>query len=102
MPKSVMRRVPRLNFAEHFKKARQRNGLSQSEAARQWKIPLRALRNWEQGLRAPNGRALFHLLPVLFPQVADAWLSTFESELPNSRAQKARRRRRRLRPADGS
>ena len=87
-----------LNFAEHFKQARLRHGLSQTQAAVQWKIPLRALRNWEQGLRAPNGRTLFKLVPVLFPQIADVWRDTFEVE-PRTNGRKPRRRKQRIQAA---
>lgn len=93
---------PRMNFAEEFKKARQRHGLSQSEAALQWKIPIRALRNWEQGLRAPNGPTLFQLLPVLFPQIADVWLNTFGLEQPKLRGENSRRPKRNTRSSTRS
>jgi DNA-binding transcriptional regulator YiaG len=72
-----------VRFAVHFKKARRRCGFSQTEAALEWNVPVRALRNWEQGLRAPNGPTLLRLLPVLFPQAADVWIEIFgSSNLP--------------------
>jgi DNA-binding XRE family transcriptional regulator len=81
-------------FAVHFKKARQRCGFSQTEAALEWNVPVRALRNWEQGLRAPNGPTLLRLLPVLFPQAAEVWIEIFGSSDLSFRAKKAGRRER--------
>ncbi len=58
-----------LNFAQRFKAARKRDGLSQPAAAIRWNVPVRALRNWEQGIRIPSGQTIVRLLPVLFPEL---------------------------------
>ena len=54
--------------ASQFKAARERLGLSQSEAAKQWEVPLKTLQSWEQGSRFPRGRTLQRLWPILFPE----------------------------------
>jgi transcriptional regulator with XRE-family HTH domain len=56
-----------IEFASLFKEVRKRHGLSQSQAAKRWKVRLKALQNWEQGMRIPGGRNLIQLLPILFP-----------------------------------
>lgn len=60
------RRRP-MNLAREFKIARLRLRLSQGEAARIWRVPLKALQNWEQGVRTPRAQTLLRLLPILFP-----------------------------------
>ena len=64
--------TPRMNLASQFKEARERLGLSQSEAARQWGVTIAALQSWEQGKRSPRGPILNRLLPILFPAPAPA------------------------------
>jgi transcriptional regulator with XRE-family HTH domain len=59
----------KVNFARQFKAARKRDGLSQPAAAIRWNVPVRALRNWEQGIRIPSGQTIVRLLPVLFPEI---------------------------------
>lgn len=41
-----------------LKAARLKLGLSQSQAAKHWGIPLQTLKNWENDLRTPRGLAL--------------------------------------------
>lgn len=53
------------HFAKQVKAARARLGLSQSQAAAQWSVPLKSLQNWEQGLVLPMGATLLRLLPLL-------------------------------------
>ena len=43
------------SIAERIKAERERCGLSQSAAARKWKINLQTLQSWEQGRREPRG-----------------------------------------------
>lgn len=43
------------SIGERLKAARERLGLSQSEAAIKWKISKRTLEAWEQGRREPRG-----------------------------------------------
>ena len=56
-----------MKFAREFKTARHRLGLSQDQAARKWKVPLKALQNWEQGVRTPRAETLLRLFTILFP-----------------------------------
>jgi transcriptional regulator with XRE-family HTH domain len=69
-----------MNFAGVFKIARRRLGLSQSEAARKWSVPLKALQNWEQGVRTPRAQTLLRLLPILFPRGLERRIQTKEEE----------------------
>ena len=52
-------------FAKQLQKARQRLGLSQSQAAKEWDVPLKTLQQWEQGVALPRGSTLLRLLPLL-------------------------------------
>lgn len=56
-----------VELASQFKAARERLGLSQSQAAAEWKVPLRTLQQWEIGRRFPRGATLQRLWPILFP-----------------------------------
>jgi len=56
-----------MDFASLIKAARQRSGLSQSQAAAAWGIKLDALQGWEQGRNKPNAENLLKLLPTLQP-----------------------------------
>jgi DNA-binding transcriptional regulator YiaG len=47
--------MPERNIAERIKAARQSLGLSQSQAAKAWKLNTRTLQDWEQGARMPSG-----------------------------------------------
>lgn len=45
-------------LARKLKAARQKLGLSQAQAAKEWKIPKPTLVKWEQNQRTPRGFAL--------------------------------------------
>jgi putative transcriptional regulator len=49
------------SFAEELRSWRKRRNLSQTLAAARLKVSPRTLQNWEQGHRAPQGFALYHL-----------------------------------------
>jgi len=53
------------NFSDRIKAARQRLGLSQSQAARKWGFPKQTISAWEKGLRNPAGLYLKKLERVL-------------------------------------
>ncbi|MBC8012338.1 MAG: helix-turn-helix transcriptional regulator [Burkholderiales bacterium] len=55
-------------LATMIKAARERLGLSQSEAAEAWSVPLKTLQKWEQATRSPRGETLARLWPILFPE----------------------------------
>jgi len=59
-------------FAKLLKAARQRDSLSQSQAAKAWGLKLKNLQNWEQGLAHPAGSMLLELLPRLQPPPQEA------------------------------
>ena len=48
-----------------LKAAREKLGLSQSQAAKSWDIPLKTLQKWEQNERTPRGFALAQLEKML-------------------------------------
>lgn len=52
-------------LATKLKEARQKLGLSQSQAAKAWDIPIRSLQNWEQDQATPRGFALTALMERL-------------------------------------
>lgn len=54
-----------------IKSARERAGLSQSQAAKAWDIPIGTLQAWEQGVRRPGGVHLAKLLPIIIPEVKE-------------------------------
>ncbi len=54
-------------LATQIKAARERLGLSQSEAAAAWGVPVRTLQKWEQSSSTPRGETLARLWPILFP-----------------------------------
>jgi DNA-binding transcriptional regulator YiaG len=43
------------NFPDRIKAARERLGLSQSQAARKWGFPKQTISAWETGVRTPTG-----------------------------------------------
>jgi DNA-binding transcriptional regulator YiaG len=45
-------------LARQLKAAREKLGLSQSQAAKEWGIPVRTLQNWEHNHQTPRGLAL--------------------------------------------
>jgi DNA-binding transcriptional regulator YiaG len=53
------------NFSDRIKAARQRLGLSQSQAARKWGFPKQTINAWEKGIRNPVGLYLKKLERVL-------------------------------------
>ena len=56
-----------MNLATYLKAARARLGLSQSQAAEAWDVPLKSLQRWEQVEGSmPRGEVILRLLPVLF------------------------------------
>ncbi len=66
--------VPVLNAAE----VRKETGLSQEEFAQRFRIPLGTLRNWEQGVRQPEGPARVLLMviasePAAVDRALKAW-----------------------------
>lgn len=52
-------------IARKLKAARERLGLSQSQAAKKWSVPLITLQSWEQNVRTPRGLALKALNELL-------------------------------------
>ncbi len=48
-----------------LKAAREKSGLSQSQAAKKWGIPLRTLISWENDQRTPQGFALKSIMELL-------------------------------------
>ena len=54
-----------MDFASLIKAARERAGLSQSQAAVELEVPLSTLQAWEQGKNKPNAENLLKLLPLL-------------------------------------
>ena len=56
-----------MGLSTQIKAARARLGLSQSQAAKAWGVPLQTLKNWEQGMNSPRGQTLDRLIPVWFP-----------------------------------
>lgn len=52
-------------LASKLKAARERLGLSQSQAAKAWAIPLDTLKNWENDRRTPRGLALVTINKLL-------------------------------------
>jgi DNA-binding transcriptional regulator YiaG len=52
-------------LASKLKEAREKLGLSQSQAAKAWDIPLSTLQHWEQDERTPRGLALRLLMEKL-------------------------------------
>ncbi|MBW8782959.1 MAG: helix-turn-helix domain-containing protein [Verrucomicrobia bacterium] len=56
-----------MNLATHLKAARARLGLSQSQAAKAWDVPLKSLQRWEQAESSmPRGEIILRLTPILF------------------------------------
>lgn len=56
-----------VSLSSQFKNARERLGLSQSQASVAWKVKLETLKKWEQGKRQPRRDELERLWPILFP-----------------------------------
>lgn len=54
-----------MTLPDQLRAWREFQGLSQAKAADRLKIPLKTLQNWEQGVRAPSGLALRHLLGLI-------------------------------------
>lgn len=54
-----------IDFATLIIAARNERGLSQSQAAKEWKIPLRTLQDWEQVRSRPSAKHIEKLLPLL-------------------------------------
>ncbi len=52
-------------IGQQIKASRARLGLSQSQAARRWKISIRTLQQWEQGHRIPRVPALRYIEEVI-------------------------------------
>ena len=50
-----------------IKEARRLAGLSQSQAAKAWDIPVRTLQTWEQSQASPRGLALKTLRSIIDP-----------------------------------
>ena len=48
-----------------LKAAREKLGLSQSQAAKKWGIPVKTLQAWEHNRQTPRGFALAHLNSLL-------------------------------------
>jgi len=55
-----------MDFARLIKAARQRERLSQSQAAKKWDVPLRTLQAWEERTNQPGAKHIDKLLPKLF------------------------------------
>lgn len=56
-----------LDWSRLILAAREDQKLTQSQAAKKWKIPLNTLQTWEQGIRAPGAKHMEKLLPILLP-----------------------------------
>lgn len=54
-----------MSLATEIKEARVKLGLSQSQAAKAWDIPVRTLQTWEQEQASPRGLALKTLRQIL-------------------------------------
>ena len=54
-----------MDLANEIKAARTRLGLSQSQAAKTWSVPVRTLQQWEQAKQVPRGFALAKLREIL-------------------------------------
>ena len=54
-----------MSLATEIKEARAKLGLSQSQAAKAWGIPVRTLQTWEQEQSSPRGLALKTLRQIL-------------------------------------
>ncbi len=52
-------------IGDRLKAARKKLGLSQSQAAKRWKISVKSLQGWEQGWREPRGLYLEKVEAVL-------------------------------------
>jgi putative transcriptional regulator len=86
--------VPVLDVAALRKKA----GLSQEEFARRYRINLGTLRNWEQGVRAPEGPA--RVLLMVIAEEPEAVERALESWRPKQIGLKKARPRRRASAAN--
>jgi len=60
-----------MDFASLIKAARERDGLSQSQAASVWGVSLKTLQAWEQGVNVPGGQNVAKLLPFILPSSPD-------------------------------
>ena len=71
-------------------------GLSQSQAAKAWEVPVQTLQEWEQGVQSPRGFALKHLRQILDAAKAakPASPSSAAPEAPGTPPPKEKRRRR--------
>ena len=54
-----------MSLATEIKEARAKLGLSQSQAAKAWGIPLATLQGWEQEYRQPRGLAMTKLREII-------------------------------------
>ena len=54
-----------MELSKEIAQARANLGLSQSQAAKVWEVPLKTLQGWEQGMHKPRGLALKHLRQIL-------------------------------------
>ena len=54
-----------VDLSTEIKDARAKLGLSQSQAAKAWEVPVQTLQNWEHGRNKPRGFALKHLRSIL-------------------------------------
>jgi DNA-binding transcriptional regulator YiaG len=61
----AVRQLPPMQIGELVKAKRAELGLTQTQAAARWEIPIRALQTWEQGVRTPRGLALRQLELIL-------------------------------------
>lgn len=61
-----------MNLASLIREARERASLSQSQAAKEWGIPLPTIQAWEQGRNTPGGKHLAKLLPIIQPATTQA------------------------------
>lgn len=64
-----------MSIANRLKKAREKCGFSQSEAAGKWGLPLRTLQNWEVARNEPRGFARTQLEKLLSDILADTGIN---------------------------
>ena len=85
-----------MELSTEIKDARRKLGLSQSQAAKAWDIPLSTLQDWEQGQHKPRGLALKTLRTILAAALSGdkpASPSSAAPEAPGAPPKEKRRRR---------
>ena len=83
-----------MELSTEIKEARAKLGLSQSQAAKVWEVPVQTLQKWEQGINKPRGLALKMLRSILDAATAakPASPSSASPEPPGAPPKEKRRR----------